>query len=138
MDTAVQKAAEEAADEMAREFAEQFGFTFRLIRRVLMSKAENDPDWFLEKSQEWDINILDEFMKPSKSKQREMEQSGPEVDMEVDDALERTLDKGPPEEQDHEDIFDDEGEPMTPQNEEQPEGVEDLFDEETVAPGGEQ
>lgn len=92
MDIAVQTVAEEAADEIARELVGQFGGLLDIPRTVLKRKAEKDPDWFLEKAEQLDVDIM-EIMEPSEQRKKEMEeerqQSGPEVDNEVDNALEQ-------------------------------------------------
>lgn len=135
LDAAAQTAAKQAADEVAKEFAEQFGFTFRLARRVLMRKAEKDPDWFLEKAEQWDIDILDEFLSPSQARQDEMGRGGPQVDRDVDDALEQTLKSEEIEHVDEQDFFDDDKEEIVPEEEGE---MDDLFDDEIATQGGTQ
>lgn len=92
MDIAAQRVAEQAADEIARELVGQFGGILDIPRTVLQRKAEKDPDWFLEKAEQLDIDIL-EIMEPSEQRKKEMgadsPNDAPEVDHEVDNALEQ-------------------------------------------------
>lgn len=91
MDTAMQTAAQEAADEIARELASNFGGLLSIPQTVLQRKAEKDPDWFLEKAEQLDIDVMD-LMEPSEQRKKEMgdEETNdqPSVDNEVDSALE--------------------------------------------------
>jgi hypothetical protein len=77
--------AQQAAEEMAQRFSRGTGF-FEIL---LKSKAKNDPDWFFEKMEEWDMDILDELMAPSESMQEDLSSDfeGFEADAMVDEAL---------------------------------------------------
>lgn len=79
-------AAQNMAEDFGSAFTEMREFFFTLIRK----KAEKDPDWFFEKAEEWDMDILDEFMSESEAKQRESETtqpSQPMVDQELDNVM---------------------------------------------------
>lgn len=92
LDIAVQEAAEDVADAMAEEFANQFGFTIRLARRILMRKAEKDPDWFIEKAEQWDIDIIDEFLTPSEQRAEELAEERNSATMSVDQEIDDVAD----------------------------------------------
>lgn len=143
-DTAVETIAEEAADEIAKEIAHNMGMGLSLVRKVLHSKAEKDPDWFLEKADEWDIDILQELMEPSEARKREMknQQRQPEADAEVDQALQQTVsereepEQEPPPEQDSLMDIREEAEQVEEVDEEQEEQYDEVFgDMETQAEG---
>lgn len=91
---ALDTAAEQFADAAARQMAEDFGGLFGDLREVLYTafkkKAEKDPDWFFEKAEKWDLDILDTLLEPSEARKREMQDQEPdlsEVDSEIDEAL---------------------------------------------------
>ena len=91
-DTATQKIAEEAADEIARQLIPEMGRYLGLPAKIVEAKIEKDPDWALELADRLDIDIMD-LMEPSEQRKKEMREennrSSPQVDSEVDDALER-------------------------------------------------
>lgn len=95
MDITAQKVADQAADEIAREIVGNFGTYFGLPAKIIEAKVEKDPDWALEKAEQFDIDIM-ELLEPSEQRKKEMEQEGrehqPEVDNEIDDALENIRD----------------------------------------------
>lgn len=90
LDTAAEEAAQQVAREVSGELVKEFGRYFGLPAKVLEAKAERDPDWFFEKLEKWDIN-LDAFLEPSDARKEEIREQarGPEVDRDVDDALDR-------------------------------------------------
>lgn len=85
---AFDKAAEEFADKAAREMASDFGKMFGDVREILHTvfkkKAETDPDWFFEKAEKWDLEILDTILEPSERRKEELD--GREMDLETVDA----------------------------------------------------
>lgn len=91
-DTATQKIAEEAADEIARQVIPEMGRYLGLPAKIIEAKIEKDPDWALEVAERLDIDIID-IMEPSEQRKKEMQQeqqqTSPQVDSEVDGALER-------------------------------------------------
>lgn len=110
---AFDKAAEEFADKAAKEMASDFGKFFGDAREVLYTafkkKAEKDPDWFFEKMEKWDIDILDAILEPSETRREELQEGGMEemdletVDAEIDEALAELED----EDEDNEPVGDD-------------------------------
>lgn len=94
LDIASEQVAKEAADEIAREIATNFGGLLSIPQTVLRRKAEKDPDWFLEKAEQFDIDVVD-IMEPSEQRKKEMQDNdenvAPEVDNEVDNALESVV-----------------------------------------------
>lgn len=97
MDIAAQRVAEQAADEIARELITDFGRYFSLPAKILEAKIEKDPDWALEKAEQFDIDIM-ELMEPSekrkKEKQQQEKRDAPQVDNEVDNALQEVRENG--------------------------------------------
>lgn len=91
-DTATQKIAEEAADEIARQVIPEMGRYLGLPAKIIEAKIEKDPDWALEVAERLDIDIID-IMEPSEQRKKEMreeeQRTSPQVDSEVDDAMER-------------------------------------------------
>ena len=89
-----QEAIDKAADELAQNLASEAGVMlkdFRSIARTLFKKkAENDPDWFFEKMEKWDMDLLDELMSESEAKRMDdgSTNNSPTADSEVDGALE--------------------------------------------------
>lgn len=136
LDTAAQEAAQQVAQEMTGELVREFGRFFSLPAKVIEAKIERDPDWALEKMEQWDIN-LDAFLEPSEERKEEMREQarGPEVDQDVDAALEQTQGERrerhpPPEEQEvGAEVFDEDEEETPPPERDAPEG---LFDEEEL------
>lgn len=129
-DKAVETAAEEIARELGPEFAQNFGRLFGLPGKFLEAKIEQDPDWVLEKMEQWDID-LDTFLEPSDARKQEMQEDNTStVDREADDALEMT--KHQHDEEVTEDDFFDDGE----ENVEYEEEDDGIFDRMEAAPGG--
>lgn len=93
---------DEAADKFAKEFAKNaadgaglFIKDIREIGRTLFKKkAEQDPDWFFEKMEKWDMDLFDEFMAMSDAKKEEEQAPSMETEMEVDQALESVKAQG--------------------------------------------
>lgn len=113
LDRAAEQFADKAAGQMAEEFGGLIGDTRDILYTAFKKKAESDPEWFFEKAEKWDLEILDTFLTPSEAKMEEGEDDGHEVDMEVDDALDAV---SPPEE-------------PTEQPKQEGEGMEELLDE---------
>lgn len=81
--------AEEVAQEMAREMASNVGRGYDFMFTLLESKAKKDPEWFFEKAEAFDIDIIEDFMEPSDSLKEEIaEESMSQVDQQLDDAVE--------------------------------------------------
>lgn len=120
MDIAAQEVAQQAAQEFTGEFLTELGRYIGLPAKILESKAKKDPDWFLEKLEQWDID-LDAFLEPSEARKEELRQRSqpPEADRKVDEALERM---------DKRDRMDTEKEPVQEQQEQQ-EQDDELFDD---------
>lgn len=91
LDTFTKETAHQLAEQMSGELIGNFARYFGLPAKVLEAKAEKDPDWFLEKLEQWDIDI-DEFLEPSEARKEELRQDKgpPEADREVDQALTET------------------------------------------------
>lgn len=68
---AIDAAIEQAAPEMAREMTSRMGQGYDLIFTLLKSKAKKDPDWFFEKMEQFDMDVMDEFMEPSEAMRQE-------------------------------------------------------------------
>jgi hypothetical protein len=91
---AVDKAVDEFADQFAKNLASDAGSFFsdarEIARTLLKKKAEKDPDWFFEKMDQYDMEIVDEVLEPSSQRKEELTGGGsePSVDSELDDALE--------------------------------------------------
>jgi len=97
---AIDKAADEFAYKFAQNMAEDAGTIFNDARDILTTvfkqKAKNDPEWFIEKSEKWDMSLLDTMMEKSEGKkQQEEQESAPEVDMEIDNALDEVMQDEP-------------------------------------------
>ena len=109
---ALDTAAEQFADAAARQVAEDFGGFFGDAREVLYTafkkKAEKDPDWFFEKMEQWDIDILDAILEPSETRKRELEETPPDIDSlsEVDSEIDRALEQLEDEEGDQSQVRD--------------------------------
>jgi len=86
LDTMTEAMAEQAANEMAQRLSKGTGF-FEIL---LKSKAKKDPDWFFQKMEEWDVDILEELMSPSDYLKEDLggDVEGFDVDGQVDAALE--------------------------------------------------
>lgn len=93
--------ARDRVDEFLDSFAENVGNdvgTFytdakQIVKTALLKKAEDDPDWVLEKLEHLGgFEIVQEIMAPSDAKraeQQQQRQSQPEVDREIDNAVNR-------------------------------------------------
>ena len=146
LDTAAQEAAQQIANEAAHEIAKDLGRYFGLPAKILEAKAEKDPDWFFEKMEQLDIDLM-EFLEPSEARKEELkEEEQNQVDAQADNALERvqteeteqeqsseTVNSGPPEE-DGEGLFD---EPEEYGSENEKEAFEEQFGD-LEQPAGEQ
>lgn len=92
-----QEVADEVAQEMARNMASDAGRFYSDLRNlastVLQRKAEKDPDWFLEKADEFGMDLINELSEPSEAKrnQEEQGQAQPQTDAEVDQALQEMM-----------------------------------------------
>jgi len=88
-----QDVADEVAEQMALNIAEDMGGFYSdmrtIITTVLKRKAEKDPDWFLEKADEFGMDIIDQLSEPSQAKKKEMEEgrTKPSTDLDIEDAL---------------------------------------------------
>lgn len=71
MDEAAEKFASEAAANMAQDFGKMFAESREILITVFKKKAEKDPDWFLEKADEWDMDVFDAIMSPSEARRQE-------------------------------------------------------------------
>lgn len=122
LDQAAQEFADKAAGQMAEEMGGFVGDARDILYKVFMRKAEKDPDWFFEKAEKWDIDIMDVLLEPSEARKSEMvEDNSSNGDVSgAEDALEQVMADGPSAE-----------EPTESNNTPQPE-VEDggLFDDE--------
>lgn len=76
MDEAAEKFASEAASNMAKDFGKAFTEMREVMITVFKKKAEKDPDWFLEKADEWDMDVFDALMSPSEARRQEQQQGG--------------------------------------------------------------
>lgn len=94
---AVDKATEELVTKMAQNMADDFGMFYSDVRQiattVLKRKAEKDPDWFLEKADEFGMDIIDQLSEPSEARKEQMEGGGAgagqsQVDSMIQDAME--------------------------------------------------
>lgn len=95
-DEAVEEFAHQAASEMAAGAGGLFGDISDALGTAIKTKAQKDPDWFFEKMEQWDIDVLDAFLEPSEAKKQELDRGakpGSQVDQEVQEALE-SLDSG--------------------------------------------
>jgi len=102
MDVAVEEMAHEMAPEVARELANNFGTYFGLPAKILEAKAEQDPDWFLEKMDEFEeklginmTDILEESDAKKEQRNKQQQQGQAEVDNELDEALEEMNTENP-------------------------------------------
>jgi len=96
-DIAAEEMAKQVAPEVARELSRNFGTYFGLPAKVLEAKAERDPDWFLEKTDEIEEKLgisLFDLLEESQAKQERDDQqheettsSQPAPDRELDNAL---------------------------------------------------
>lgn len=92
---AVDKAVDEFADQFAKNLASDAGSFFSdardIARTLLKKKAEKDPDWFFEKMEQYDMELVDTVLEPSDARKDELTGGGggsqPSVDSEIDDAL---------------------------------------------------
>jgi len=90
---AVDKAVDQFADEFAKNLASDAGSFFSdardIARTLLKKKAEKDPDWFFEKMEQYDMELVDTVLEPSDQRKEELTggSSGASVDNEIDDAL---------------------------------------------------
>lgn len=99
LDITAEEMAKEAAPEIARELTRNFGTYFGLPAKIIEAKAEQDPDWFIEKADEFEeklgISIFDILEDSQTKKEREEREGGrrrrrqTRVDDEMDQALER-------------------------------------------------
>lgn len=141
---ALDRAAEQMADQMAAEMAGDIGGIIGDARDVFYTafkqKAQKDPDWFFEKMDEWDIDILDTILEPSETRKEEMQKKNA-VDREIDDALDEVVGSPEPEgtnrrerEVAEEEVFGD-MEPDT-ESEEEKEAFEETFGDIAAEGGG--
>lgn len=94
MDEALDEFAHAAAQNMAGEVGKGFTQMRDIFFTLIKNKAKKDPDWFFEKMEEWDMDIVDEFFSMSEARQEELkggEAGGFNVDMDIDQALDDTL-----------------------------------------------
>lgn len=87
-DIMVEKVAQRAADDIAREVTGSLSTYFGLPAKIIEAKIEKDPDWALEKLDEWGLDISD-VMEPSSEKKKQMSnESRDTVNGNIDNALE--------------------------------------------------
>lgn len=95
LDQAMDEFAAAAAQNMAGEVGKGFTQMRDVFFTLIKNKAKKDPDWFFEKMDEWDMDILDEFLSMSEARQQELggggDDDGFSVDMDIDNALDETL-----------------------------------------------
>lgn len=136
MDRAVAKMADEAAEDVAREMTGFIGDARDIIYSAVKKKVEKDPDWLFEKANAWDIDIMDVMMEPSEARKEEMKKddSAPEVDQEIDSALEgvgstEQPTEPPAETPNTDEAIPDDGELNTTMENEEPDEEDELFEE---------
>ena len=135
MDVAAQRFAEQATQQMAQDIGGIFGDMREVAYTAFKKKAEKDPDWFFEKMEQWDVDILDAVLEPSEARKEEMGGSsgggggGFGADMDVDNALEEMggLDDSPEPQQTPENT--NKGEPQQGSGDPMSASPEDAFDE---------
>jgi len=117
--------AREAAPELAREFTKSFGTYFGLPARLIQAKIEKDPEWFFEKAESLDIDIIEDFFEPSQARKEEMarERKKNSRDREIDNAVKQM--RGEPSSQE-------EHPEAQPSKEMPPEGHDDKWSEQRV------
>lgn len=94
MDVAVEEMAHEMAPEVARELANNFGTYFGLPAKILEAKAQQDPDWFLEKMDEMEEKLgisLGDIMEESEAKKERQQKGNQKSQSQVDNELDHAL-----------------------------------------------
>lgn len=95
LDKAAEKVADQMAEDMAHEMTGVVGDARDIFYTAIKRKVEKDPDWLLEKSDRWDVDLLDVFLEPSESRKEEKGGGSGQVpvDDEVDDVLNEVLEE---------------------------------------------
>jgi len=101
---ALDKAAAEFADQAAAQMAQDLGGIFGDARDIAYTafkkKAEKDPDWFFEKMDKWDMDMVDVLLEPSEARKEQMDsKSGSPDASNVDEALDAVMEQEPAKEE---------------------------------------
>lgn len=140
-DNAVEEFAQQAASNAAQDAGMLIAESREIFTTLIKQKAKKDPDWFFEKAEKWDMDLLDTIMESSEAKKQEKKQASG-VDSEVDAALERAMGDPDPVHDDGVDVPEEVFEEGTQQADEHPqepgtktpedEAFEETFEEEEV------
>jgi len=93
LDVAAERFAEQATQQMAQDIGGIFGDIREVAHIAFKKKAKKDPDWFFEKMEKWDMDIVDAVLSPSEAMQEERESEsgggmgGFDADLDVDEVM---------------------------------------------------
>ena len=93
MDVAAERFAEQATQQMAQDIGGIFGDIREVAHIAFKKKAEKDPDWFFEKMDKWDMEIVDAVLSPSEAMKEDQQSEGGggmegfDADLDVDEVM---------------------------------------------------